>query len=156
MKLSTICYLDNGKEFLLLERNKKAQDIHQGKWVSVGGKFEPGETPEQCAIREIKEETGLDAELLDLVGFISFPDFKHDGEDWYSFVYRVPQFSGELQACDEGTLHWVAYDQVLSKPTWQGDYIYLEWILTRKPFFSAMFQYGLDGQLVDHSVVFYE
>lgn len=157
MVLSTICYIDNGKEFLLLERNKKPHDIHEGKWVSVGGKFEAGETPEACAIREIKEETGLDATTLEPLGFITFPDFKHDGEDWYSFVYRVREFEGELDLdCDEGTLHWVPYAEIMKKPTWEGDYIYLDWILSGKPYFSASFTYDLAGDLKEHSVVFYE
>ena len=155
MKLSTICYIDNGSEFLLLHRNKKENDIHEGKWVSVGGKFEAGETPEACAIREIKEETGLTATKLDLKGFITFPNFTHDGQDWYSFVYRVTEFEGELIAeCDEGTLEWVAYDEVLKKPTWEGDYTFLEWILEDKPYFSAQFTY-VDDQLTDESVTFY-
>lgn len=157
MKLTTICYLDNGKEFLMLHRNKKVNDIHEDKWVSVGGKFEAGETPEECAIREIKEETGLDAQKLELLGFITFPDFAHEGEDWYSFVYRVTEFEGDLiEECDEGTLKWVPYDQIMSLPTWEGDYIFLEWILEGSPYFSAKFTYDIKGDLVDHSVVFQE
>ncbi|MBG9983052.1 8-oxo-dGTP diphosphatase [Aerococcaceae bacterium DSM 111020] len=155
--LSTICYIDNGSQLLLLKRDKKLNDIHEGKYVSVGGKFEPGETPEACAIREIKEETGLNARSLDLRGFITFPDFRHDGEDWYSFVYIVTDYDGELvEECDEGTLEWVDYDDVLSKPTWDGDYIYLQWLKDNRPFFSASFTYDLDEQLIDHSVVFYD
>lgn len=154
-KLSTICYIDNGSQILLLHRNKKPNDIHEGKWISVGGKFEAGETPEECAIREIKEETGLTATGLDLRGFITFPDFKHDGEDWYSFVYVVNEFEGELlEECDEGTLEWVDYDQVMSKPTWEGDYIYLQWLLDQTPYFSAKFTYDPQGDLVEHSVEF--
>lgn len=155
MVLSTICYIDNGKQFLLLNRNKKPNDIHEGKWVSVGGKFEAGETPEQCAKREILEETGLIAEKLELCGFITFPDFTQDGRDWYSFVYRVTEYSGKLiKDCAEGTLEWVDYDEVLNKPTWEGDYTFIRWILERKPYFSAQFTYK-DNQLTDQSVVFY-
>ncbi len=155
MKLSTICYVDNGSQFLLLHRNKKENDIHEGKWVSVGGKFEAGETPEACAIREIKEETGLTATKLALKGFITFPNFTQDGQDWYSFVYRVTEFEGELIAeCDEGTLEWVDYDQVMNKPTWEGDYTFLQWIMDDKPYFSAQFSYT-DDKLTDESVTFY-
>lgn len=156
-KLSTICYIDNGEQFLLLHRNKKLNDYHAGKYISVGGKFEPGESPEDCAIREIKEETGLNAEKLILQGFISFPNFQHDGEDWYSFVYRVTEFSGELIDSDEGTLHWVDYDKVLSMPTWEGDYIYLRWVMDEKiPYFSAKFIYDEAGKLADYTVCFNE
>ena len=70
VKLATICYVDNGKQFLLLHRNKKSNDVHEGKWIGVGGKFEAGETPEECAIREIYEETGLVAKKLDIRGVI--------------------------------------------------------------------------------------
>ena len=155
-KLSTICYIDNGSQFLMLHRNKQDNDIHEGKWVSVGGKFEAGETPEECAIREIKEETGLDVHGLEMIGFITFPDFKHDGEDWYSFVFKVTDFSGELiEESPEGTLKWVDYDQVMHLPTWEGDYIFLEWVLEGTEFFSAQFTYNLEGQLIDHHVQFY-
>ena len=82
MVLSTICYIDNGHQFLLLKRDKKANDIHEGKYVGVGGKFEAGETPEACAKREIFEETGLVAKKMQLCGFITFPDFTQDGRDW--------------------------------------------------------------------------
>ena len=155
--LSTICYIDNGSQLLLLRRDKKINDIHEGKYVSVGGKFELGETPEVCAIREIKEETGLDAKTLDLRGFITFPDFRHDGEDWYSFVYIVKDYEGELiEDCPEGTLVWVDYDEVLNMPTWEGDYMYLKWLQEDKPFFSAKFDYDIDEKLIDYSVEFYE
>lgn len=154
MKLTTICYIDNGEQLLLLHRNKRKNDIHYGKWISVGGKFEVGETPEQCAKREIYEETGLIANILELCGFITFPNFTQDGEDWYSFVYRVHDFSGELLSeCPEGTLQWVDYDKVLTKPTWQGDYLFLKWILEKQPYFSAQFSYQ-NEQLIDYSVEF--
>lgn len=155
MKLSTICYIDNGSQLLLLHRNKKENDIHQGKWVSVGGKFEIGETPEECAKREIYEETGLIAEKMELCGFITFPNFTQDGQDWYSFVYRVTEFSGDLiENCPEGTLEWVNYEDVMNKPTWEGDYIFLQWILDRRPYFSAKFTY-VTNQLIEQSVEFY-
>lgn len=154
-QLSTICYLDNGHQFLLLHRNKKAHDIHQGKWVSVGGKFEAGESPIDCAKREILEETGLRAITLIPQGFISFPNFTQDGQDWYSFVYRVTDFEGDLIAdCDEGTLAWVDYDQVLNLPTWEGDLIYLKWLFDHKPFFWAKFSYDAEGRLMDYQVDF--
>ena len=154
-QLSTICYIDNGSQLLLLHRNKRQEDIHKDKWVSVGGKFEIGETPEACAKREIFEETGLVAETLELCGFITFPNFTQNEVDWYSFVYRVTEFSGELKKeCAEGTLEWVDYDHVLEKPTWEGDYLFIQWVLDRRPFFSASFTY-VDNHLKEHTVVFY-
>lgn len=155
MKLSTICYIDNGHQLLLLHRNKKKNDIHEGKWISVGGKFEPGETPEECAKREILEETGLVVEKMSLCGFITFPNFTQDGQDWYSFVFRVTEFSGDLiEDCNEGTLQWVNYDEVMLKPTWEGDYTFLKWILDGRPYFSAKFTY-IEDKLVEETVEFY-
>lgn len=154
VKLATICYLDNGKELLMLHRNKKANDVHHGKWISVGGKLEAGETPEECAIREIKEETGLDVRLPQMIGVITFPEFT-PGHDWYCYVFRVTEFSGDLVECDEGTLEWVPYDQVPLKPTWEGDLQLTKWVLEHRPFFSAKFSYQ-NQHLTDQSVVFYE
>lgn len=155
MKLATINYIDNGRQFLLLHRNKKTNDIHEGKYISVGGKFELGETPEECAIREIYEETGLVVNKLDLKGIITYPHFDKTGEDWYCFVYRVSDYIGELKTvCDEGTLVWVDYNQILSYPTWEGDYIHLKWILEERGMFSAKFIYQ-EEKLQEYDVVFY-
>lgn len=155
MKLATINYIDNGSQFLLLHRTKKENDIHEGKYISVGGKFESGESPEQCAKREIYEETGLIANRMDLKGIITYPHFDDEGEDWYCFVYRVIDYTGEVkEECDEGVLVWVDYDQVLSYPTWEGDYIHLNWILEDRDLFSAQFIYQ-ENKLVDYTVEFY-
>ncbi|MGT2666272.1 NUDIX hydrolase [Streptococcus rifensis] len=152
--LATICYVDNGESLLLLHRNKKPNDVHEGKWIGVGGKFEAGESPEECAKREILEETGLTAIKMNLCGVITFPEFTPD-HDWYTYVFRVTAFEGTvLEDCPEGDLEWVPYDQVLSKPTWEGDKTFLSWILGNKPFFSAKFSYK-DSELIDEEVVFY-
>ena len=152
-QLATICYIDNGKEYLMLYRNKKPNDVHEGKWIGVGGKLEKGETPQECATREIFEETGLKAKPV-LKGIITFPEFTLD-LDWYTYVFKVTEFEGELMECDEGTLEWVPYDEVLSKPTWEGDHTFVEWLLEDKPFFSAKFVYDGD-KLLDTQVDFYE
>lgn len=152
VQLATICYIDNGKEFLMLHRNKKQNDIHEGKWIGVGGKLERGETPQECAKREIFEETGLVAKPV-LKGIITFPDFTV-GHDWYTYVFKVAEFDGELIDCNEGTLEWVPYEEVLSKPTWEGDHTFVEWLLENKPFFSAKFVYDGDT-LLDTQVDFY-
>ena len=151
-QLATICYIDNGKELLMLHRNKKPNDVHEGKWIGVGGKLERGETPQECAAREILEETGLKAKPV-LKGVITFPEFTPD-LDWYTYVFKVTQFEGELIDCNEGTLEWVPYDEILQKPSWEGDRIFLEWILGQEPFFSAKFNYEA-GEYVSHKVEFY-
>ena len=153
VKLATICYIDNGKEFLLLHRNKKPNDVHVGKWIGVGGKLEKGETPQECAVREILEETGLRVNKPILKGIITFPDFTPDN-DWYTYVFKATEFEGELIDCDEGTLEWVPYEEILSKSTWEGDYTFLSWILEDKPFFSAKFSYKGE-KLVESHVDFY-
>lgn len=156
-KLATICYIDNGSELLLMLRNKKPNDVHQGKWISVGGKLEAGESPEECAIREVYEETHLTVKSMDFKGMVTFPQFT-PGQDWYTYVFKVTDFEGELisdEDCREGTLAWVPYDQVLDKPTWQGDYELFKWILNDYPFFSAKFVYDQEGHLSQKLVSFY-
>ena len=155
--LSTLCYLSKGNQTLMLNRNKKNNDIHKGKWNGLGGKFESGETPEQCVIREVKEESGLDILGPELKGFISFPKFKEarngQWQDWYVFLYIAKQFSGNLIDSDEGTLKWINSNEILDLPLWEGDKIFIPW-LSQDKFFSAKFVY-VDKKLKEHSVKFY-
>jgi 8-oxo-dGTP diphosphatase len=127
-------------------------DIHQGKWNGLGGKFEPGETPEMCAIREVKEEAGFDVHHLILKGFLTFPKFAHD-EDWYVFVFVADQFDGDLVDSSEGTLAWWDDDRLLTLDLWAGDRIFLP-LLDEPGFFSARFDY-VAGDLVDYEVYRY-
>ena len=119
-KLATICYIDNGKELLLLHRNKKPNDVHEGKWISVGGKLEAGETPDECARREILEETHFTVTEMDFKGMITFPEFT-PGHDWYTYVFKVTGFEGELisdEESREGTLDMMrSYLNQLGKVT---------------------------------------
>lgn len=153
MKLATLCYLKRSNQTLMIHRVKKENDMHQGKWNGLGGKLEPGETPEACAIREIHEESGLVAANPMFKGILTFPEFAND-EDWYAFVFVVRQFIGELIDSREGILRWIDDDTLLDLNLWEGDRIFLPW-LERPGFFSAKFVYR-DGRLVDHSVVFHE
>ncbi|MFZ5949308.1 MAG: NUDIX hydrolase [Candidatus Rifleibacteriota bacterium] len=152
MKLATLCYVKDGSRYLLLHRNKKENDIHAGKYNGLGGKFEPGETPEACARREIFEESGLVVENLDLRGFITFPNFAR-GEDWYVFVFVITKFSGNLIDSPEGTLEWVEEADIKRLNFWEGDYIFLPW-LSKPERFSACFNYAA-GKLTSHHVCFY-
>ncbi|BAQ23920.1 mutator protein [Streptococcus troglodytae] len=119
--------------------------------------MERGESPDECARREIFEETHLIVKQMDFKGIITFPDFTPD-HDWYTYVFKVRDFEGQLisdKDSREGTLEWVPYDQVLTKPTWEGDYDIFKWILEDAPFFSAKFVYQ-EQKLVDKHVIFYE
>jgi 8-oxo-dGTP diphosphatase len=152
MKLATLCYLRREGKTLMIHRIKKKNDMHKGKWNGLGGKVEPGETPEECVIREVKEECGLTLVRPSLRGFITFPKF--DGfDDWYVFVFTATEFEGELIDSPEGVLKWIDDAELLTLNVWDGDKIFLKWV-DQKRVFSAKFTYD-NGMLVDHDVVFY-
>jgi 8-oxo-dGTP diphosphatase len=154
MKLATLCYVidKESDSTLMIYRNKKKNDYHEGKWNGLGGKFEPGESPEECAIREIEEESGLKVKSVIMKGFITFPLF--DGiEDWYVFVFTASDFSGELIDSPEGHLKWIPNENLTEINLWDGDKIFIPWLFKDK-FFSAKFNYK-DGKFVDHVVCFY-
>jgi 8-oxo-dGTP diphosphatase len=156
MKLATLCYLTDKKNnsTLMLHRVKKSNDYHQGKWNGLGGKFLPGETPEECAVREIREESGLSVKSLTLKGFISFPLFDQK-EDWYVFVFTADLFEGELINSVEGILEWIPNDKLFDLNLWDGDKIFMNWVFRgNQRFFSAKFIYK-DGKFVNHEVKFY-
>ena len=153
MKLATLCYIRHAGKTLMLHRIKKANDIHEGKWNGLGGKFELHESPEDCVIREVHEESGLKIKSPRLHGFISFPKFKNN-EDWYVFVFTASQFDGELIDSPEGKLQWIDDDQLLSLNLWEGDPVFMDWIYSNKTFFSAVFEYE-NKQLRSHSVSFH-
>lgn len=152
MKLATLCYVRRDGCTLMIHRIKKQNDMHAGKWNGLGGKLEPGETPEECAVREVFEESGLTAHNPELRGFLTFPGFAND-EDWYAFVFVIREFSGELIDSPEGVLRWIPDDDLLSLPLWAGDRVFIPW-LAQDPFFSGKFVYQ-SGELVGHSVVFH-
>jgi 8-oxo-dGTP diphosphatase len=152
MKLATLCYLRKEGHTLMVHRVKKENDMHAGKWNGLGGKFEPGESPEDCTRREIFEESGLMARELILKGVLTFPQFSN-AEDWYVFVFVVSDFEGQLIDSPEGDLKWVPDDQLLDLNLWPGDRIFLPW-LEQPKFFSGKFMYEM-GKLVQHEVAFY-
>jgi 8-oxo-dGTP diphosphatase len=154
MKLATLCYIiDREKNStLMLHRIKKENDIHEGKWNGLGGKFEPNETPEECVIREVKEESGLIISSPYLHGLITFPLF--DGkDDWYVFLFTADKFEGALMTSDEGHLEWIHNDKIPSLNLWEGDQIFIPWLFGKK-FFSAKFVYN-NKKLTDFNVNFY-
>jgi len=152
MKLATLCYIRNQGKTLMIHRTKRENDMHKGKWNGLGGKFEPGETPEECITREVFEESGLRIHAPQMKGFITFPGFAND-EDWYAFVFTADQFEGELIENEEGFLEWIDNDKIMDLTLWEGDRFFIPW-LDQPGFFSAKFVYK-DGKLVEHEVVFY-
>ena len=125
----------------MMYRNKKVNDIHEGKWNGLGGKFEAGETPEECVIREVHEESGLSIQSPKLCGLIMFPGFM--GNDWYVFVFTAMEFSGGLIDSPEGELEWIENDKLTSLNLWESDHIFFPWI-EKGEFFSAKFVYQGD------------
>jgi 8-oxo-dGTP diphosphatase len=152
LKLATLCYVKNRGSTLMIHRIKKEDDMHLGKWNGLGGKLEAGETPEECVIREVKEESGLTIRHPRLHGVLTFPAFAKD-EDWYAFVFTAREFSGQLIDSAEGRLAWIADEDLLTLPLWEGDRIFLDW-LKQERFFSGKFVYH-QGRLVKHQVVFH-
>ncbi|MGX8775206.1 MAG: NUDIX hydrolase [Bacillota bacterium] len=134
MKKATLCYIRRegaaGHEYLMLYRNKKADDPNEGKWIGVGGKFEPGETPDECMLREVREETGLELSSYHFCGVIHFLSDTWEDEDMY--LYRAEVGGGaaiKMPACEEGELQWVPEDQLMDLPMWEGDRLFLKPLL---------------------------
>ena len=147
---STLVYIERGEHYLMLHRVKKKNDIHEGKWNGLGGKLELRESPEDCAVREVEEESGLRVNALHFAGHITFPEF--DGtNDWSVFIFRADDFDGEIGDCDEGNLKWIPKSEVLSLNLWEGDRLFLPYVLASKPFFGKIRYEG--GQVAEHKLV---
>lgn len=125
---STLIYIEREGKILLLYRNKKENDLNEGKWIGVGGKVEPFETPEECVRRETFEETGLVLKTVHFYGIIHFRNDRWEDEEMY--LYGSSDFTGEVKSsCDEGELRWVDKEEVLMLPTWEGDPYFLKPLL---------------------------
>ena len=151
MILATLCYIKQDGHTLMVYRNKKPNDMHKGKWNGLGGKFEPGESPEDCVIREVQEESGLQIRNPKMHGMLMFPDFK--GDDWYVFVFTANQFSGDLIDSPEGRLEWIPDEKLISLNLWESDQVFFPW-LEGERFFSAKFNYEGD-QMQSYEVIFH-
>ena len=143
MKMTTLCYIENEGKYLMLHRVKKHHDINAGKWIGVGGHVENGETPEECLLREVKEETGLRLTAYRLRGLVTFLSDVCEPE--LMCVFTADAYDGELIECDEGELAWVDKSEVLGLPTWEGDRVFLERLLSGdERFFSIKLRYEGD------------
>lgn len=136
---TTLCYIEKDNQYLMLHRTKKENDLNEGKWIGVGGKFEANETPEECLLREVKEETGLTLTAYRLRAVITFISDKWPTE--YMYLFTADAFTGELTDCNEGELKWVDKARIPELNTWEGDRIFLEKLLTNADFFTLKLRY---------------
>ena len=140
MILSTLCYMENDRdEYLMLHRVKKENDANRDKWIGIGGKFEPGESPEECVVREAREETGLQLTDYRYRGLVTFVSDRWETE--YMHLFTAHGWTGEVRECDEGTLEWIGKDDLAALPQWEGDRIFLRLLREDAPFFSLKLRY---------------
>lgn len=142
MRNTTLCYLERGDEVLMLHRVKKAVDENAGKWIGVGGGFEEGESPEDCLLREVYEETGMRLLTWRFRGIVTFVSDEWGTE--YMHLFTSENFAGELRDCAEGVLVWKKRSEILSLPLWEGDKIFLRLLEEGHPFFSLKLRYHGD------------
>ena len=142
MKMTTLCYLERGDEYLMLHRTKKQNDENHDKWIGVGGKFEAGESPEDCMRREIFEETGLTVTDYRYRGIVTFVSDIYETE--YMHLFTVTDWTGEARECDEGELAWIKKQKLFDLTLWQGDRIFLRLLQEDAPFFSLKLTYKGD------------
>ena len=143
MILSTLCYIEKDGKYLMLHRTKKKNDINKDKWLGIGGKFEKNESPEECIIREVKEETGLILQSYKLRCIVTYVSTTWEEE--YIYVFTSNDFTGELIECNEGDLQWIDKNKVTELNTWEGDKIFVEKIKNDNTFFTVKFEY--DGEI---------
>lgn len=144
--LTTLCYIERDGKYLMLHRTKKENDVNEGKWIGVGGHFEENESPDECLVREVKEETGL--ELMDFTckGIVTFISAK--GLTEYMFLYTSNDFIGKLTDCDEGELQWIDKSKIFELELWEGDKTFLRLLQMGVPFFSLKLEYDEEDNLI--------
>ena len=152
IRLSTLCYIRKNDDYLMLHRVSKDNDINKDKWIGVGGHFEEGESPDECLLREVKEETGYTLTSYTMRGIVTFHSGGDTNEIEYMFLYTADAFEGEQTACDEGVLKWVPVERVPSLNVWEGDRIFLDLLVKDEPFFSLKLVYDGNGGLTEASL----
>ena len=147
---TTLCYILQGDQVLMLHRTKKKNDVNQDKWIGVGGKFEGEETPDECLLREAREETGLTLTGWRCRGVVTFlTNRPYEGE--YMYLFTADSFEGELKTCSEGDLQWVSREFLYELPHWEGDEIFLELLWRDAPFFLLKLRY--EGEQLKEAVL---
>lgn len=143
MRNTTLCYLEHDGRYLMLHRIKKQEDLNRDKWIGIGGKFEEGESPEDCLLREVREETGLTLDSWRYCGIVTFVSDEWGTE--YMHLFHSEMFHGTLKDCDEGALEWIDKTALASLPDqWEGDRIFLKLMEDKTPFFSLKLCYRGD------------
>lgn len=140
--LTTLCYIEQNDAYLMMHRVKKEVDINKDKWIGVGGHFETDESPDECLMREVKEETGLTLTSYRFRALVTF--ISNEWQTEYMCLYTADGFRGELIDCNEGTLEWVPKSRLPELNLWKGDYIFLDLLETRQDFFSLKLRYEGD------------
>ena len=146
MRNTTLCYIENDEHYLMLHRIKKVNDENHDKWIGVGGKFEEGESPEDCLLREVREETGLELTDYRYRGIVTFVSNEWGTE--YMHLFTATGFKGTLKPCEEGELVWVKKSEIENLNIWEGDKVFFRLLLEKKVFFSLKLKYEGD-MLVD-------
>ncbi|MBR7150643.1 MAG: 8-oxo-dGTP diphosphatase [Oscillospiraceae bacterium] len=136
---STLIYVESGDNYLMLHRTKKDNDLNHDKWIGIGGKFEDGEAPEDCMLREAKEETGLTLTHWRYRGIVTFVSDVWETE--YMHLFTADGYEGTLRDCDEGELEWIRKEDLLALKLWEGDKIFLRLLDSDEPFFSLKLKY---------------
>ena len=150
MKNTTLVYLERDHKYLMMYRGRKPDDPNAGKWIGIGGKIEEGETPEECAVRETREETGITLNSVAFRGIVFFINTKNETE--YMYLYTSSDFESlGLTGCDEGELDWIDIDEVASLPIWEGDRIFLDLLRSGSLPFLLTLKYDGD-ELLSHSL----
>lgn len=139
---STLIYVERGDEYLMLHRTKKENDLNHDKWIGIGGKFEENESPEDCMLREAREETGLTLTSWRYRGIVTFLSDRWETE--YMHLFTADGYSGTLRQCDEGDLAWIKKSELLKLKLWEGDTIFLRLLDSDEPFFSLKLKYEGD------------
>ena len=142
MNFTTLCYIEKENKYLMLHRTSKKKDGNKDKWIGVGGHFEKGESPEECLLREVKEETGLELTSYQFRGIVTF--ISDEWPDEYMCLYTAYRYTGDIGNCDEGELVWVEKGKIMDLNIWEGDKIFLKLLTENQPFFSLKLEYKGD------------
>ena len=144
--MTTLCYLERDDAYLMLHRIKKEADVNRDKWIGIGGHFEEAESPEDCLLRECREETGLTLTSYRYRGLVTFI---YDGRAEYMSLFTADAWTGQMTSCDEGELKWVRKDAIRGLNLWEGDRIFFDLLEEEREFFSLKLVYGGDGLLLE-------